>query len=147
MRQVAVDTNILIYAHCSQFPEHSKARSNMEALLQDLDCRVVLTVPILHEFLHVITDGRRFEQPATMEQATGIVRGYHGRTNVRILTTEETDLLNAIALVNMHKLGRKRLADTLLAATLRRYGVNLLQTRNRRDFKVFEFLTTQDPTA
>ena len=81
-----------------------------------------------------------------MDQALGLVRAYHGRTNIRILATEETDLLNAMALVGKNRLGRKRLADTLLATTLRRYSVRLLHTRNRKDFKIFEFLTTEDPT-
>jgi uncharacterized protein len=146
LRQVAVDTNILVYAHCSQFAEHLKARASLESLLRDSDCRVVFTVPILHEFMHIITDGRRLDHPATMDQALGIVRAYHGRTNIRILATDETDLLNALALVGKHRLGRKRLADTLLAATLRRYSVQRLHTRNRKDFKTFEFLTTKDPT-
>ncbi|HLE36204.1 MAG TPA: hypothetical protein VI699_03555 [Candidatus Acidoferrales bacterium] len=40
-----------------------------------------------------------------------------------------------------HKLGRKRLLDTMLAATLQTGGVTSLLTLNQKDFTVFEDFT------
>lgn len=146
MKDVAFDTNILIYAHCSDFPEHLPSLSTIERSLRAPDTRVNLTVGILHEFLHIITDARRFKSPPAMSTAVQMVRGYYGRTNVRILDTSESDLLNALTLVTDHNLGRKRLADTILASTLRRHGVRAFYTRNVRDFGHFDFLDCVAPT-
>jgi hypothetical protein len=37
---------------------------------------------VLHEFVHVITDGRRFDRPVAMTEALTLARGYLGRSNV-----------------------------------------------------------------
>ena len=53
----------------------------------------------------------------------------------------DTDFL---AWLTRHQLGRKRLLDTLLAATFQNAGVKHLITNNERDFKVlgcFKILT------
>ncbi|MCH7228790.1 hypothetical protein [Haloferula sp. A504] len=49
-----------------------------------------------------------------------------------------------LAWLSRHRLGRKRLPDTLLAAGFRRAGVKRLITNNERDFAVlgwFEIVT------
>ncbi|MBI3926371.1 MAG: PIN domain-containing protein [Armatimonadetes bacterium] len=143
---VAVDTNILIYAQFPAFAEHAGAHAAVERLLADRSGRMVLTVAILHELVHVVTDSRRFEPPLSMAEAIRMVRAYLGRLNVRIVHSDEIDLANALALLEEHGLGRQRVADTLLAATLRRYSVNTLWTGNVRDFQVFPFLEAIDPT-
>ena len=56
----------------------------------------------------------------------------------------------ALDLVDRHRLGRKRLAGTLLAATLLGLGVRQLVTCNRSDFEVFadlELIDPRDPAA
>lgn len=141
----AIDTSILVYAHVAAFAEHDACRRALEAELSDPEGRVVLTVGILHEWMHVVTDGRRFEEPLTMDEAARTAREYLGRQNISVLSTEEVDLANALTLVERYRLGRQRLADALLAATLRRHGVRRLMTRNRRDFQVFPFLEVVDP--
>ena len=46
----------------------------------------------------------------------------------------------AFALMSSLQLGRKRILDTVLAATLEAAGVRRLATLNVRDFEVFPFL-------
>lgn len=142
---VLVDTNILVYARIADFPEHAPTRRALEAALADPQGRVVLTVEILHEVLHVITDGRRFGNPLSMTDAVEFVRGYMGRANIAVLPAEEVDLANALSLVEEFRLGRGRLADAMLAAIARRHGIRRLMTHNARDFAVFPFLEVIDP--
>ncbi|MGE0491461.1 MAG: type II toxin-antitoxin system VapC family toxin [Vulcanimicrobiota bacterium] len=146
MSDVAVDTNLLIYAQFPAFSEHEMSLAALQALLSDRTRRMVVTVSILHEMVHVVTDSRRFDPPLSMAQAIGEARLYLGRSNVRVLHSDEIDLVNALALLEEHKLGRHRVADSLLAATLRRYQVRTLWTRNIRDFRLFPFLDVSDPT-
>jgi len=108
---------------------------------------LVVTAMVLHEFVHLITDPRRFAPPVSMAEALALARGYLGRTNVKCLTTDEPALLGAFALLERHGLGRKRIADTLLAATLLRHQVVDFATCNAADFRAFEPLTLVDPSV
>jgi len=140
-----VDTNVLIYAHISESPQHEAVRSHLLGQLALDDVTLVVTPNILHEFLHIVTDARRFDPPVSMKDAVGVVRGYLDRANVECLSVDELSLVRALDLLEHHQLGRKRIADTLFAASLLNHGVRELITCNTTDFKVFEELTIIDP--
>ncbi len=104
-----------------------------------------VTPNILHEFVHIVTDNRRFEPPLNMTEALAVARLYSGRSNVECLPVNETVLATAFDLLEHYQLGRKRIADTLFAASLLLHGVRDLITCNPRDFRVFEDLKVIDP--
>jgi hypothetical protein len=80
-----------------------------------------------------------------MSEALAIARLYLGRTNVECLAMTEESLFYAFELLELHPLGRKRIADTLLVATLLQNNVDELITCNPNDFEVFEDLMVMDP--
>jgi len=90
----------------------------------------VVTPNILHEFIHVVTDARRFDPPVTMSEALATARLYLGRKNVACVDADETAVLMAFELLDRYGLGRKRLADTLFAATLLQHGIREVITCN-----------------
>lgn len=59
-----LDTNVLIYAHMPDLPDHLKVRSFLLNQLANEDVTLVITPIILHEFVHIITDGKRFDPRA-----------------------------------------------------------------------------------
>jgi len=140
-----LDTNVLVYAHLAALPEHGIVREFLAGQLVRRDVTLVVTPSVLHEFVHVVTDPRRFEPPVGMGEALALARLYLGRANVECVATSAEALAQAFALVDRHRLGRKRLADTLLAATLLCHGVRQLVTCNRSDFEVFAGLLLIDP--
>jgi len=140
-----LDTNVLVYAHVASLPEHGVVRKYVEGQLARKDVTLVLTPSVLHEFVHVVTDPRRFEPPVEMGEALALARIYLGRANVECAATDADALADALDLVDRHRLGRKRLADTLLAATLMRSGVRQLVTCNPDDFEIFAGLDLVDP--
>ena len=140
-----LDTNVLIYAHIPTLPDHTSVRSYLLEKLSDPDVAFFITPAILHEFIHVVTDARRFEPPLKMGEAIAVARLYLGRTNVSCVPTDEKSVLHCFELLERYRLGRKRLADTLFAATLMRYEVAQLITCNPRDFTIFEELAIVDP--
>ena len=140
-----LDTNVLVYAHVAALPEHGVVREYLAAQLARRDVTLVVTPSVLHEFVHVITDPRRFEPPVGMSEALALARLYLGRANVECVATDAEALAEALTLVERHRLGRKRLADTLIAATLLRHGVRQLVTCNPGDFEVFSALQLVDP--
>ncbi len=144
---LAIDTNALVYAHISAFAEHEPYRAFVEAHVEDGDNRIVLSPLVCHEWLHVVTDPRRLEPPLSMATALEVVRDYLSRSNVVVAPIDDVSLQGALALLEQHALGCKRIADALLAATLRAAGVSHLLTRNVRDFRMFRFLTLHDPAS
>lgn len=99
-----------------------------------------MSAQIPAEFLHVVTDPRRFASPLSMEDALErIDRWWHAR-EVRIVPTGDAVGMRFLELVKQHHLGRKRLLDTLLAATYLEAGVHVIVTTDVRDFGQFEGL-------
>lgn len=142
-----IDTNVLIYAHITESPQHEVVRSYLLDQLAQDDVTLVVTPGILHELVHVITDGRRFDPPVAMKDALAVARGYLDSANIECLSVDEGALVRAFELLERYQLGRKRIADTLFAASLLNHGVRELITCNLDDFKIFEELTLIDPRA
>jgi predicted nucleic acid-binding protein len=134
MSRHAVDTNVLVYAHLPGFDEHQTARRFLFAKLDRADTTLVVTPFILHEFLHIVTDPRRLEPPLAMAEAMALTRIYLERSNVECLPVTAEAMSEALGIMERLSLGRKRVADALLAGTLIANGVSSLITYNVDDF-------------
>lgn len=143
--KLGIDSNVLLQAHVPALDRHELAHRYLHRQLALPGVTLVVTPLVLHEFVHVVTDGRRFDPPVAMTEALAVARGYLGRSNVECIATDEGSLLLGLDLLSRHKLGRKRIADTLFAATLLAHGVHRLVTFNVADFKVFENLIAMEP--
>ena len=142
-----VDTNVLIYAHMPESPHHAMVRSFLLDQLSRDDVTLVITPTILHELVHIVTDSRRFDPPLSMSDALALARAYLGHVNVECLRLDASAVATAFELMERHQLGRKRMADTLLAASLLGHGVHELITCNLGDFRIFDGLTLLDPRS
>ena len=72
---LGIDTNVLVHWAMSGTPHHRAARRLFQLEVENR--RHLGMVPqVLQEFLHVVTDGRRFEQPFSMPQASDFVRRF-----------------------------------------------------------------------
>lgn len=140
-----LDTNVLLYAHIESLPNHQDVRDYLLSQLRDTSVQLILTADVLNEFIHVSTDGKRFSPPVEMKQAVATARLYLKHRNIICLGTEETALLRAFNLMDQHRLGRKRVSDTILAATLMTHGVQEIITCDPDDFRIFEPLGVIDP--
>lgn len=143
--KLGIDSNVLLQAHLPALDRHELAHRYLKRQLALPGVTLVVTPLVLDEFVHVVTDARRFDPPVPMTEALTLARGYLGRSNVECLATDESSLLLALDLLSRHDLGRKRIADTLFAATLLAHGVHRLITFNVADFKIFEDLTATEP--
>lgn len=140
-----LDTNVLIYAHLPAFAEHLPVKAYLEGLARREDVLLAVTPGVLHELVHVVTDARRFEPPVSMAEATALARTYLDRSNAICLATTPEATARALDLVDRHRLGRKRLADALLAATYLEHGVARLVTCDPGGFGDFDGLELVDP--
>ncbi len=65
---IAVDTNILVYAHREDSPFHDAADACF-AQLAESDVPFALPWPCLHEFLAIVTHPRIYKPPTPLEDA------------------------------------------------------------------------------
>lgn len=65
---IGLDTNILVAHAIPEHPAHGHVRKRIDRFLLD-GHHLGVTSGILAEFIHVVTDPRRFENPLTMPEA------------------------------------------------------------------------------
>jgi predicted nucleic acid-binding protein len=133
-----IDTDFLVAVEIREHPFHRPADALLQSLLVT-GHEMALAPQTLAEFIHIITDPRRMPKPLSM--AESIRRAEHwwqAAEVVRVFPDAEvgTDFLGWLS---RYQLGRKRLLDTLLAATFRRAGVRRLITNNKGDFEGFGY--------
>ncbi len=144
---LGIDTDVLVAWAMTGAPRHETARRIFAAEVQDRGGLLGLTPQVLHEFLHITTDPRRFEAPLKMRDALQLARSlWDAEEVVQILPTPEV-LRRTLNLIESLRLGRKRILDTALAATLESVGVRRLATFNPGDFQIFPFLEIEDIPA
>ncbi len=131
-----LDTSFLVAVEVSSNKDNSRARWGFHKLLKAQDV-FALTPQILAEFIHVVTDVRRFSSPLNLEEAVERAEiWWNAAEVVHVFPTAESTLL-FLGWLEEHQLGRKRLLDTMLASTLQAGGVTSILTLNRDDFVVF----------
>jgi predicted nucleic acid-binding protein len=109
--------------------------------------RVAIAPQILAEFIHVVTDPRRFTHPLDMTAAHQLAEQWWTASNVVHVFPDAAATNQFLTWLQQFSLGRKRLLDTLLAATYRQAGVHSLLTTNAADFAVFGTFTCITPKS
>lgn len=131
-----LDTSFLVAVEILEHPRHGDAWALLRKLLADGD-RFALAPQVLAEFVHTTTDPRRFQTPLSMEVVLGHSARWWNATEVDHAATDDQAMTLFHGWMLRHRLGRKRVLDTSLAATYRRHGITSLLTLNARDFAIF----------
>jgi predicted nucleic acid-binding protein len=98
---------------------------------------VAITPQVLAEFVHVVTDSRRFQRPLSMKTAMIKSERWWNAAETEQVLPSDLAVAGFHNWMRDHQLGRKRVLDTLLAATHRAAGVTSLLTLNAADFAIF----------
>ncbi len=132
---IAVDTNILVYAHREELRQHGRALARLRELAEG-DARWGVPVFCLGEFVRVVTHPGVFHPPSTLDEATGALDALLASPSLAVLTPGERywPLLR-------EALGEARAAgnlafDAQIVAVCRESGVRALVTEDR-DFRRF----------
>ncbi|MCC6336270.1 MAG: PIN domain-containing protein [Myxococcales bacterium] len=143
---LAVDTNILVYAHRREVTEHALALARVRELAEG-DAPWAIPWPCVYEFFSVVTNPRIWKASAsTPAAAWAQLEAWTGSPGIRLLG--ETDDLLAV-LEGMLARPRVRGAivhDARVAALCVAHGVEVLLSRDR-DFSLFPELKIEDPFA
>ena len=143
---IGIDTTFLIDLEISDSPRHEGAVRLFEKWVSEKHSVLAIFNQSFLEFQHVITDSKRFNSPLTMEQAIERTWFWIDQERVKIIYPDETSLKRALLWTNLHKLGRKRIQDTNLAAAFVENCVTELWTANPSDFEIFEAFDLVDYT-
>ena len=141
-----LDTGFLVAAELVEHAEHVAARDTFARLLATSDL-VAIAPQILAEFIHVATDPRRFAQPLDTAAACRIAEQWWTASDVVHVFPGDAATTQFLSWLKQFALGRKRLLDTLLAATYLQAGIRSLLTTNPADFAVFGAFTCITPTT
>jgi predicted nucleic acid-binding protein len=140
-----VDTTFLVQLEIEESAGHTNAERFLRERVIEGDEILALTPQVINEFIHVVSDPRRFERPLSVKQA--LSRGefwWQAREIQRVFATSESVDLS-MKLMHEHDLGRKRILDTFLACTYLCGGIDRIVTTNSRDYGIFEGLTVIVP--
>jgi predicted nucleic acid-binding protein len=142
---LALDTNVLIPWLVASAPGHVAAATLVAGEIRRPAGQIVLAQQVCWVFLHVVTDAKRFTSPLTMDAARNLILSvWQAAETNRVVPTPEV-VPRVLELMAKHQLGRKRILDTALAATLERAGVRRLATLNGADFRCFPFIDVVEP--
>jgi uncharacterized protein len=140
---IALDSNILVYAHRRDSERYATAKAEI-ARLADGRKQWAIPYPCVHEFIRNVTDPRLYVDPSSLDTAFDQVAAWIEAPTVRLLGegAHHLELLAGIA-----REGRVRGAaihDARIAAICVQHGVRELWTADR-DFSRFPSLKTRNP--
>lgn len=139
-----IDTSFLVAAEVAEHPDHSEASLKFRQFRSSGD-RFALVPQVLAEFVHVVTDSKRFSQPLSMADALERAEIWWNSPEVDQIGTDTFSMRTFFVWMRQHRLGRKRILDTLLAASFHEAGVRSILTTNSRDFSVLGDFTCVTP--
>jgi predicted nucleic acid-binding protein len=139
-----LDCNILVQLALADHPANAATLAAVQAETQR-GHPLFFPSLVLTEFLHVITDAKRFAPPLTMSEALDWIEELLASGSFYQLEPTPESLRQTLLWMRQFNLGRKRILDTHLAAVLHTSGVRRLLTSNPADFVVFGVLETITP--
>jgi predicted nucleic acid-binding protein len=139
-----LDTGFLVAAEVAEHPLHPRVRTQLVQLVT-AGHRIALAPQVLAEFVHVVTDPKRFALPLSVDNALRLAEQWWTAREVDQTFPNDDSVRLFLGWMQQHRLGRKRLLDTLLAATYRTSGVRTLLTLNPRDFAILDDFECLEP--
>lgn len=138
---IAVDTNILIYAHRIESEWHEAAVARLVALGEGVE-RWALPVFCVTEFMRVVTHKRVFNPPSTVEQAADFIETVVASPSCEIVQPGAGFLGWLLTTAREADSHGNLLFDSQIAAVCREYGIERILT-NDSDFERFSALHVQ----
>jgi len=140
---IAVDTNILVYAHRRDSQWYKPASTCLRDLAEGA-ASWALPWPCVHEFLAIVTHERIYSPPTPMPKALEQVAAWL-ESPALVVLSETAGYWNALArILERAKITGPRVHDSRIAALCIHHGVRELWSADR-DFTRFGELKTRNP--
>ena len=140
---IAVDTNILLYAHRKDAPDHVAASTALRDLSEG-PTRWAIPWPCLHEFMAVVTRPRYFTIPSTQAQARDQVDAWFASPTFSTIAESRRHWLTFGALVAAGNIVGNQVHEAKIASVCLDAGVSEFLSADR-DFSRYPSLRTRNP--
>jgi toxin-antitoxin system PIN domain toxin len=140
---IALDTNLLVYAHREDSPHHVSALDLLGDLARGRRDWAI-PWPCLHEFLAVVTHPRIYVPPTSADSAVAAVEALVATPRLRLLGEGQDHLRQLAALLASGQITGPRVHDARIAAICLSHGVSELWSADR-DFSWFPALKVVNP--
>jgi toxin-antitoxin system PIN domain toxin len=140
---IAVDTNILVYAHREDSPWHDVARSRLVALAEGM-ASWAITWPTVHEFLAIVTHPRIYKPPTPLDLALAAVESLLSAPGLTLLGEDEGYWPRLRQALQAGRVSGPAVHDAHVAALCAAHGVSELWSADR-DFSRFPELVVRNP--
>jgi toxin-antitoxin system PIN domain toxin len=132
---IAVDTNILVYAHREDSPWHERAFDHVRRLAESRGSWAI-PWPCVHEFLAIVTHPRIYAPPTPLAHALDQLRAWRESPTLTFIG-EGSDYLDMLfGTVEAGRITGPRVHDARIAAICHQHGVQQLWSADR-DFSRF----------
>ncbi len=140
---IAVDTNLLVYAHRPEMSFHERAR---QVLAEAIAAPEPLCVPwpCAHEFLAVVSNPRIFRDPTPIDVALDAARRLFASLSGGFLAEGDGYLAALEQIARPARLQGARVHDARVAALCLFHGVRVLWSADR-DFSCFPDVVVVNP--
>jgi toxin-antitoxin system PIN domain toxin len=140
---IAVDTNVLVYAHREDSKWHAEAKRALTDLVESA-AQWALPWPCVHEFLAVVTHPRIFSPPTPLDQALVAIDQWLSVPTVVLLgeSLEYWPILRS--LLKSSKAVGPKIHDARIAALCRDHAVGTIWSADR-DFSRFRGVVVANP--
>jgi len=140
---IALDSNILVYAHREDSPWHAAADECVRGLAEG-PAQWAIPWPCLHEFLAIATHPRIYAPPTPHELAIGQVEAWLESPSLVLLGEGDGCWPRLRALLLAGKIAGSKVHDARIAAICLQHGVGELWSIDR-DFTRFPALKVRNP--
>lgn len=140
---IAVDTNILVYAHRRDAVFHGAAVERVRELAEGRSTWAI-PWPCLHEFYAIVTHSRIYDPPSTRDQATAQIDAWLAAPTLSLLSEPPGYWQYLQELLRSGEVTGPLVHDARVAAICLANGVRELWSADR-DFSRFGALTVRNP--
>lgn len=140
---IAVDTNILVYAHRTDSPFFNRAILHLRGLVEGR-APWAIPWPCLHEFYATVTHPRRYSPPSSLTMATDQISEWLRSPSVRVIAETQTHWPALQTLLIACDVKGPMVQDARIAAICLEHGVREFWTADR-DFSRFPALKCINP--
>jgi toxin-antitoxin system PIN domain toxin len=140
---IAVDTNLLVYAHRRDADWHASATEVVKGLAEGRDPWAI-PWPCVHEFLAIVTHPRVFDPPSELAAALDQVAAWMESPSLRLLPEGPGYESHLSEMLERSRVVGARVHDARIAALCAYHGVGELWSADR-DFSRFPGLDVRNP--
>lgn len=140
---IAVDTNLLVYAHRRESLWHEAAKAVLVDLAEGRSAWAI-PWPCIHEFLAIVSHPKIYNPPTPVEIALGQVDAWLESPSLVLLGEAAAHWATLRRLIGKSKVAGPRVHDARIVTICADHGVRELLTADR-DFGRFPELPTRNP--